>query len=214
METDRVALKTLALATAGIVTIEAFARWAIAGSGLPPLAGVGLARLADIVLMTVVIGTTGTRGARVGLERGGWRQGLRRGLIWSAGFGALAGLAALAAGLTGHDPLRMIHTAVPGGKIEIVLLLTVGALVGPLAEELYFRGLLYGFLRRWGVAAAMAGSTLVFVGMHAGGGGIPATQIIGGLLFAAAYEVEKNLLVPAVIHVLGNLAIFSLAILL
>jgi uncharacterized protein len=38
---------------------------------------------------------------------------------------------------------------------------------------------------------------------------LPVTQIIGGLLFAVAYEVEGNLLVPITIHALGNLAIFT-----
>ena len=36
--------------------------------------------------------------------------------------------------------------------------------------------------------------------------------MIGGILFAVAYEMEKNLLVPITIHVLGNLAIFTLAL--
>ena len=33
------------------------------------------------------------------------------------------------------------------------------------------------------------------------------------LRFAAAYEVEKNLVVPITIHVLGNMAIFALSFL-
>jgi hypothetical protein len=39
------------------------------------------------------------------------------------------------------------------------------------------------------------------------------TQAIGGIVFAAAYEVEGKLMVPISIHVLGNIAIFSLSIL-
>jgi membrane protease YdiL (CAAX protease family) len=35
--------------------------------------------------------------------------------------------------------------------------------------------------------------------------------MIGGILFAVSYEVEKNLLVPITIHSLGNLAIFTIA---
>jgi hypothetical protein len=37
------------------------------------------------------------------------------------------------------------------------------------------------------------------------------TQVVGGILFAAAYEIEKNLVVPITIHCLGNLAIFALS---
>jgi hypothetical protein len=42
---------------------------------------------------------------------------------------------------------------------------------------------------------------------------LPITQLIGGILFAVAYEIEKNLLVPITIHCLGNLAIFILSLL-
>ncbi len=214
MAAERIALKTMALATAGVIAIELLARRAISGLALPPLAGVGLARAADIALMAGVVAASEEGWAGMGLGRGGLRRGLGRGLIWSAGFGTLAGIAALAGFLAGVDPLRMIRMTVPAGRVESALLLVVGGLIGPLAEEIYFRGILYGFLRRWGVVAAMGGSTAIFVGLHPGGGGIPVTQIVGGLLFAAAYEIEKNLLVPIVIHVLGNLAIFGLAILL
>ena len=41
---------------------------------------------------------------------------------------------------------------------------------------------------------------------------IPVTQVVGGLLFAVAYEVEKNLMVPITIHILGNMALFTLSL--
>ncbi|MCG7851784.1 MAG: CPBP family intramembrane metalloprotease [Methanosarcinaceae archaeon] len=69
----------------------------------------------------------------------------------------------------------------------------VGAGVAPIAEEIYFRGLVYGYLRRWGSVAAILGSTLLFVAVHPDLQNIPFPQIIGGLLFAISYEVEKNL---------------------
>ncbi|MGD9179205.1 MAG: CPBP family intramembrane metalloprotease, partial [Desulfobacterales bacterium] len=88
-------------------------------------------------------------------------------------------------------------------------------LIGPLAEEIFFRGILYGFFRKWGVPTAILLSTLFFVlsHTHTSGSIIPVTQLIGGILFAISYEVEKNLLVPITIHCLGNLAIFTLALL-
>ena len=54
-------------------------------------------------------------------------------------------------------------------------------------------------------------STLMFVLAHSVGAGFPVTQVIGGILFAVAYEVEGNLMVPITIHVLGNSALFTLA---
>jgi hypothetical protein len=93
--------------------------------------------------------------------------------------------------------------------------LLAGALIGPVAEEIFFRGILYGFFRRWGIPAAVLLSTLLFIlpHYHASGLAVPITQLIGGILFAIAYEIEKNLLVPITIHSLGNLAIFTLSLL-
>jgi len=42
--------------------------------------------------------------------------------------------------------------------------------------------------------------------------GIPLPQVVGGLVFAVAYEIEESLMVPIIIHVLGNLAIFTLSL--
>ena len=70
--------------------------------------------------------------------------------------------------------------------------------------------MVYGYLRRWGLWPALALSTLIFTLLHTGAAGIPIPQFVGGLVFAAAYEIEKKLLVPITIHVLGNLALFSL----
>jgi len=37
-------------------------------------------------------------------------------------------------------------------------------------------------------------------------------QIVGGIIFAIAYEKEGSLIVPITIHVLGNMAIFTLSL--
>ena len=87
----------------------------------------------------------------------------------------------------------------------------MGGLISPLTEEIFFRGLIYGFFLRWGWPLALALSTLSFVAAH-----LPAEvwlpQLVGGLVFALAYRVSGSLAAPAVIHVLGNLAIFSLGL--
>jgi len=211
METDHVALKTLALATAGVLAVEALARWAILRGLAPPLAGIGAARALDIALMAALISTGPSGWRSVGIGRHGWAAGLGRGLLWSAGFGALAALGFAAAHLAGLEPLRLIRPAAGARGAEAVLFFAVGAFISPVAEEIYFRGILYGFLRRWGFWPALVLSTVVFAFLHPGPAGIPFTQIVGGLLFGAAFEIEKRLIVPITIHVLGNLAIFSLA---
>ena len=97
-----------------------------------------------------------------------------------------------------------------------MLLFAVGGVIGPMAEEVIFRGLLYGFFRRWGVLPAIFISTGVFVLVHLLVRSVPGfaiTQAIGGVVFAVSYELEKNLVVPITIHCLGNMAIFLLPLL-
>jgi membrane protease YdiL (CAAX protease family) len=86
----------------------------------------------------------------------------------------------------------------------------VGGLLAPIAEEVVFRGLIFGYLRRWGLPAALLISTAIFAALHLPA--IPATQIVGGAVFAIAYHIEGSLMVPILIHSLGNLAIFTLSL--
>jgi membrane protease YdiL (CAAX protease family) len=73
----------------------------------------------------------------------------------------------------------------------------------PLCEELAFRGMLYGGLRRLvPPAAAMITSALVFALLHEAVVMLPVAGL--GLLLAWAYERTGRLLVPCVIHVLHN----------
>ena len=62
------------------------------------------------------------------------------------------------------------------------------------------------------MTSALVLSTLIFVLLHPTISGFPLPQVVGGLVFAVAYEVEGNLLVPITIHALGNMAIFALAL--
>lgn len=210
MEAVRIPLKVLALVTIGVVAVEILARWVIARNLAPLLLGIGTARLLDITLILTILRTCRVSWPQVGLGRDTWSTGLRRGLWWSAGFGAAAALAFFGANLIGFDLLRLLRppSSVRGNAALFYL---VGAFIAPLAEEIYFRGLLFGCLRRWGFGSALVVSTAVFAALHAGAAAIPFTQVIGGVVFAAAYEREKSLLAPLTIHVLGNLAIFSLA---
>jgi hypothetical protein len=113
--------------------------------------------------------------------------------------------------MAGINSLSMIRTSLPKNSASLLLFFLVGGIVAPVAEEVFFRGILYGFLRRWGIVVALVLSTSAFAFTHGLGHGFPLIQVVGGILFAAAYEIEKNLVVPLTIHCLGNLAIFALS---
>jgi membrane protease YdiL (CAAX protease family) len=140
--------------------------------------------------------------------------GFTKGLVWSAGFGVAAGGLFLSLFMAGHNPLMLIRSPLPQGTTRLILFFCVGGIVAPIAEEIVFRGLIFGYLRRWGLPAAILISTALFAFIHLvfRNPTIPVTQIVGGLVFAVAYHMGKSLMVPIVIHTLGNLAIFTLSL--
>ena len=84
-----------------------------------------------------------------------------------------------------------------------LILLCVGGLV-PVAEELLFRGVLYGWLRqRWGIAACTIISSALFTMAHANFR--VAVQIfITGAVLALLYEYSRSILAPIIAHMAVN----------
>jgi membrane protease YdiL (CAAX protease family) len=211
MEAENITLKTLTAAIAVILISEILIRPAVNAVFITPMPGLGITRMVEIVLLIFITVRFEKTIDNLGLVPAKIPAGIRKGLIWSACFGiaaiALMGLLYLA----GINALRLLHTPLPESKASILLYLLIGVVIGPLAEEIFFRGIVYGYLRRWGVFAAVAVSTLLFVLPHLTGGSLPVTQLVGGIVFALAYEKEKNLMVPITVHCLGNLSIFGLS---
>jgi len=172
----------------------------------------GVVRLIETVLVIIIVMVWGQGLPSIGLAPSKMVKGLIRGLFWSAGFGIITFFAFIALLIVDINPLTLIHTRLPAQSMEIVLFFLVAGIIGPFAEEILFRGIIYGFFRRWGVLAALILSSVIFVLAHATLSGIPVPQIIGGIIFAIAYEREGSLIVPITIHVLGNMAIFTLSL--
>ncbi|HSO27479.1 MAG TPA: CPBP family intramembrane glutamic endopeptidase, partial [Anaerolineales bacterium] len=88
----------------------------------------------------------------------------------------------------------------PGGLAMIAL----AGLVVPLAEELFFRGLLYTWLRgRWGFAPAAAVSALIFGVVHLEPS-VAGTAFILGLILAWLYERSGSLWTAVLVHAMNN----------
>ncbi|MCS6848522.1 MAG: CPBP family intramembrane glutamic endopeptidase [Anaerolineae bacterium] len=83
------------------------------------------------------------------------------------------------------------------------MLLVVGIAV-PIAEEIFFRGVVYRWLRdKWGVAAGAIVSGIIFGLAHLE----PATVIVTillGIVLALVYERSRSLWPPILIHALNN----------
>ena len=193
-----------------VVLLEAAAAWLGSLIAVPQLWLLAVTRLSEILAVCVLsIHQTGGLGV-LGLESATLQSGLKTGLIWSAGFAAAAALLFAVLYLAGQHPLALIRTPLPTQTSQQVLFFIVGGVVAPVAEEIVFRGVLFSYLRRWGLPMAVLVSTALFAALHLPA--VPVTQVVGGMVFAIAYHVSGSLMTPILIHTLGNLAIFGLSI--
>lgn len=211
METNNIRLKTLLACLTAVIFVEAALVTADSGGLYGPLERLCTARVLEAVLIIVIVILLEKRISVIGLDRARLPGGLERGLIWSAGFGVAAFIAFIILTAAGASPLQYLRTSMPDQAFAGYFI--TGALIGPVAEELLFRGVIYGFFRQWGILTAVVLSTVIFTLAHSAGGGAGLTHIAGGIVFAAAYEREGSLMVPITIHVLGNAVIFSLSLL-
>jgi uncharacterized protein len=208
LEAKEIPIRTLFLCLAAVLAVELGTMVVTAH----PMLILGGARLLEILLIVLIVVTWGKGLSSIGLARSEMVSGLKKGLVWSAVFGAITSIACVGLFAASINPLTFIRARIPTQTSDLILFFIVGGLVGPVAEELFFRGILYGFLRRWGVIVALVISTLIFVLCHPIHQGIPLTRLLGGILFALAYEISGSLMVPITIHALGNLAIFTLSL--
>lgn len=212
MEANQVETKTLIISLAIVVSVELAMRLVLPRHALQSMVALGIARVLQASLIILSLVTWGQGVSSIGLTSSKILVGFKKGLIWSAGFGIVVLLTFSALYMAGIHVLTLIHTRLPKEPGTIALFFLIGGIVGPIAEEIFFRGILYGFFRRWGIIVALTFTTLLFVLAHPLSHGVFVPQVVGGILFAVAYEVEGALLVPITIHTLGNLSIFTISL--
>jgi membrane protease YdiL (CAAX protease family) len=210
MEAIDIKISTLMQAVGTVLLVELAARFTLYRGPWPTLVSLGIVRITEIVLLSAILLGHAITAASLGFTSADFLHGLSRGLLWSLSLGAIVMAGFVVLFLVGMDPLILFRVQLPQRRTDLLLFLFVGGIIGPVAEEIFFRAVLYGFFRRWGIVTAVSLSTLIFVLIHPVGRHIPITQAVGGVLFALAYELEKSLVPPIVIHVLGNLAIFGI----
>jgi membrane protease YdiL (CAAX protease family) len=205
--------KVLLLSLSALIAVEGLAAFFLSKPTFPMIA-LGTVRVLETALILWIVSAWGQGSASLGLAPHQLFEGLKTGLTWSALFGLGAFFVAIGLCAFKISPIPFIKTPLPKGTQPLIWFFVVGGLLAPLAEEVFFRGIVYGFLRRWGTLVAIAGTTLFFVGAHSMVARVPVTQIVGGIVFALAYETRGSLVVPITIHVLGNTAIFTLSLVL
>lgn len=95
------------------------------------------------------------------------------------------------------------QTAAQGGFGAVLLLLFTGAVLGPIGEELVFRGVVQSALEKYGSWVALFGSTLLFAAVH-GPSVIFVVALVMGLLFGAVYRLSGSIWPAIVLHIVYN----------
>lgn len=210
VEAKKFEIRPLLVSIAVIVLIEIASGVVISRTSWNPMGVLGATRLLEMCVIIVIFSIWADGMSSIGLGYSKVVPGFKKGVLWSAAFGLITFFAFGALFLLNIDPMKLIHMRLPSKTHGIVLFFLIGGLVGPIAEEVFFRGVIYGFFRRWGVLIAVVLSSALFVLAHLPG--IPVTQLIGAVVFALAYEKAGSLTAPITIHVLGNSAIFALSL--
>ena len=212
METGKIDVKTLCAAVAAIIVVELMMGAAISRDLSHPFLILGIARIVETALIIAIVVRIGNGASSIGLNPPEMTVGFKKGLIWSVGFGVIAGISFVVLSLFGLNPLDMIQVQLPAGIGVVMMYVIISVFIGPVAEEVFFRGIIYGFFRRWGIIAALVASSLLFILAHSMIRGVPIPQVVGGILFALAYEIEGSLMVPITIHILGNMAMLIVSL--
>jgi membrane protease YdiL (CAAX protease family) len=140
-----------------------------------------------------------------GLITASFSRELAIGLVAAAAFGAsVLGIDLISRIFMGKGLLNLLLSQQP--LEHWVSFLFIGCLIGPFVEELFFRGLLYAWMREsLGASVCIILTSLLFACMH---GNISVIQLTGGILFASIYEWRRNIWAPFVVHALANIGIW------
>lgn len=139
-----------------------------------------------------------------------------RGLALGAGLGVLVWLASrvlivVYVALTGDTSDPQEALTLFSGPVAAALVVAIGGLAVPLGEELLFRGLAYGVLRRLGRVVAVVVTAAIFALAH-GLNVVFAAAFVLGVVNAVLYERTGSIWPPAAAHAVFNLTSFVLVL--
>jgi membrane protease YdiL (CAAX protease family) len=170
----------------------------------------------DLALAAVAIGVTRARGRSVVAELGLRRAAVGRTIaatVIAGGvfYGFLIIYSALVDTSDAQTTLEDLGTRNSAGLLVAGALVTIA--LAPVTEELFFRGLVFGSLRRSipPVAAALVIS-LVFGALHFTGGRsalVVGPLVVLGVVFCLLYQWSGTLFAPIALHAVNNAVAFS-----
>ncbi|HDL64115.1 MAG TPA: CPBP family intramembrane metalloprotease [Proteobacteria bacterium] len=157
----------------------------------------------------------------MGISPAGWgislRQALRGYILFFPSLIVLMVISLLATKIIGlpYQPHPLVQPLLEAGESSLLWpLFAVAILIGPLAEELFFRGLFFPALKsKMSVSAAVISSAALFATLHLNWAGwLPIFGL--GILLAYSYQKTGDLLVPIFIHAIHNSLFLTFTVLL
>ncbi|MBS0659168.1 MAG: CPBP family intramembrane metalloprotease [Verrucomicrobia bacterium] len=165
------------------------------------------------VIFLIVVGSVNGNGHGLrilfGLDRDRYLLIFALGLLFAFCSWPLVGAASLLTQKLASDPKELqplVDFFLAANGTERLFICLSAAIVAPIAEEVFFRGIIYGVAKRYGgMAAAMVFNAALFAFVH---GSVPA---LGGLFVLAlcltlAYEFTGSILAPIALHMAFNSA--------
>ncbi len=175
-------------------------------SELSPVNSLVITRLLQGTALVLILFLS-RRGVSPGLTGKRLAWGIKTGIAACALMGAIAIMAGTILYLADINFRPWINIPLPENALFLYCL--TGCLIGPVVEELFFRGFVYTYLRKFGILPAIILSALLFALCHPYLKGLPLIQFSGGLLFAGSFEYSQSLATPLIIHIIGNTALFA-----
>lgn len=209
---DRIRKKVFLATIASLIALEVVSvflhrlSWA---RGFTPLGWTAMIRCADILLFFILFRILSVPPSEAGLRKffKGSITGLAVSLILGSGFFLVLYSIRSFWGVN----LRVFVN--PGGRVLGVAPLAVLCLIGPFAEEIFFRGLCYSLIRAHrGIWVSVALTSFLFATSHflsALALGVVLIPLVGGVIFALLYELTGSLFAPFTLHALANFILFS-----
>ena len=193
------------------VVLDRLVGWLLGTDSVPTgrYWAIAIARIYETAIFWGYWRARGRTGSDLGLTGPQSRAGFNAGLLGAVVVGGVVALTETAFRMWVRTSFLKAVCGYPSPLGTLPSLLVAGALVGPVFEELLFRGVLYRGLReRLGPTPSIALAALVFASAHQAFAGIHPLQAAGGVLFCLAYEWTDSLWTPLILHVAGNAALF------
>ena len=124
METNKIKLNTVIISITVIVIVEITTRLLITHNHLAHLTGLGLARLAEIILLLMIVKVWQQHLSTIGLASSKIYYGIKKGLVWAVAFGVAAGIVLLIIHLVGINLSGLFQMRLPSESSRLVTFIT------------------------------------------------------------------------------------------